>query len=461
MQKKYIYVGTLVVLLLASWYFLGSDSSENASIIVTPTRGPFQVDITTTGELRAKNSTEITGPRGVRDFRIFQIKIQRLIPEGTVVQKGDFVAELDRSEITSKLQDAELEVQKVQSQFEQAQLDSTLNLSQARDNLKNLEYTLEERQIAVEQSKYESPAVQRQAQIDLEKTQRQFEQDKKNYVTKVKQAEAKLREIEADLGKQQNDLRNIQKMIGSFTIKAPENGMVIYKRNRDGTKQVEGSSISAWDPVVAELPDFSVMESATYVNEVDIRQVEDGQNVDIGLDAMPEKKLTGVVTDVANIGEQSPNSNSKVFEVVIRINEPDTVLRPAMTTSNKIHISSVDNALYVPLEAVQVQDSSNFVFKRDGMETVMQQVILGLMNENDVVIKEGLADNDRIYLSVPPDTAGIRHVYLPDEVIQKYKKMEKPKEEQKPAVQADEKRKRPPMAGSGRRGGFGNQGRNK
>ncbi|HSH56369.1 MAG TPA: hypothetical protein VK965_00275, partial [Halomonas sp.] len=66
------------------------------------------------------------------------MNIQRLVDEGTVVEKGDFVAELDRSEIASSLQDAQLDLEEAESQFETAQLDSALSLSKARDNLVNL-----------------------------------------------------------------------------------------------------------------------------------------------------------------------------------------------------------------------------------------------------------------------------------------------------------------------------------
>jgi hypothetical protein len=209
-----------------------------------------------------------------------------------------------------------------------------------------------------------------------------------------------------------------------FTIYAPENGMVIYKRNRDGSKITEESNISAWDPVVAELPDFSVMNSVTYVNEVDIQKVRTGQKVDIGLDAMPDKKLTGVVTEVANIGEQRPNSDSKVFQVIVEVNEADTTLRPAMTTSNTIHVNSVDSALFVPLETIHTRDSLNFVFKRQGLDVVMQQVVLGLMNENDVIIHEGVSPDDQLYLSTPADTAGVNKRLLADDVFKKYQKKE-------------------------------------
>lgn len=430
MSKKYIITGTLVALVLVTWFAFGSESSERPNIFVSPEVGEFNVTVTTTGELRAKNSTQIKGPEGMRDIRVYSVNIQKLIPEGTVVQKGDFVAELDRSEVMSKFQDAQLELQKVESQFEQAQLDSTLTLSQARDNLINLEYTVEEREIAVEQSKYESPAVKRQAQIDFEKAQRQLEQEKKNYVTKTKQAEAKLREIEADLEKEKRELQKIQDLLGKFRISAPENGMVIYKRNRNGSKLTEGGSVSAWDPVVAELPDFSIMESVTYVNEVDIQNVKTNQLVDIGLDADPEKRLTGVVTNVANIGEQRPNSDSKVFQVIIRVNEADTTLRPAMTTSNLIHVNSFSDVLHVPLETVHTQDSLNFVFKSNGMNAVMQQVVMGAMNENNVVIHKGLTVDDQLYLSTPQDTSGISIQYLPEEIVQKYREQEEVKKQE-------------------------------
>ena len=416
MKKKYLIPAIVVGLSLIAWFIFGGDQSESVELTTTPQSGEFVVDVTTTGELRAKSSVEIRGPQRAREVRLFNLKIQRLIPEGTIVKEGDFVAELDRSEITGRIQDAMLELQQAQSQVTQVSLDSTLTLSQARDNLINLEYALEERQIALDQSIYESPAVQRQAEIDLDKARRQLAQEKKNYVTKVKQAEARMSEVEADLQEEQNEVDKIRSLLTQFTVLAPAQGMIIYRRNRDGSKVAEGSDISAWDPVVAELPDFTTMESITYVNEVDVQKVTVNQNVEIGLDAIPDKKLSGKVTEVANIGEQRPNSNSKVYEVIIEISETDSVLRPAMTTSNRIVVNRVEDAMFIPLETIHVQDSSSFVFKRSGLYPVMQEVELGLMNENQVIVHRGLSMDDVVYLTVPEDTAGIERVFLEEEI---------------------------------------------
>lgn len=412
MKKRIFILGTIVLLLLAVWLFNQSEATNFIDLYTTPRVGSFEVDVTTTGELRAKNSVEIRGPQGARDFRVNNMPIQRLVPEGSIVKKGDFVAELDRSEIMGKLQDAQLDVQSAESQVIQAQLDTTLTLSQARDNLVNLRFALEERQIEVDQSRYESPAVQRQAEIELDRAKRQLTQETKNYQTKVKQSEAQLREVETELQKKRNEIVKIRQLMAQFTVYAPDQGMIIYRRNWDGSKITEGGQISAWSPVVAELPDFSVMESVTYVNEVDIQKIELGQIVQIGLDAVPDKVLTGIVTNVANIGEQRKNYDSKVFEVVIEINESDSLLRPAMTTSNRIKIASVENALSVPLETIHAEDSLTFVYKREGLDVVLQEVKIGLVNENEVIIERGLNDKDELYLSVPSDTSGIDQIRI-------------------------------------------------
>ncbi|HLU88474.1 MAG TPA: hypothetical protein VKZ51_01490, partial [Cyclobacteriaceae bacterium] len=128
-------------------------------------------------------------------------------------------------------------------------------------------------------------------------------------------------------------------------------------------------------------------------------KVKPKQQVNIGLDAFPEKKLTGIVSRVANVGQQRPNSDAKVFEVIILVNESDPLLRPAMTTSNAIIAEKLDNVLYVPLEAVHVEnDSINYVHMNNGTK---QEVKLGLSNTNEVVIEMGLEEGDRVYLSIP------------------------------------------------------------
>ncbi len=148
------------------------------------------------------------------------------------------------------------------------------------------------------------------------------------------------------------------------------------------------------------------MISKTYVNEIDVSKVKAGQKVEIVVDAFPEKAYTGMVTSVANIGEQLPNADAKVFEVLIEVNESDPILRPSMTTGNKIITKTISDVTYIPLESVQAgADSIPFVYMKNGDKQV---VVLGESNENNVVIEQGLKEGTQIYLSTPEKPEGFK-----------------------------------------------------
>ncbi len=394
--------------------FGGADAADSTESISAKVKsGEFRVVVTTTGELRARKAVQIQGPPNMQAAQVYQTRISTLVPEGTVVKEGDLVAELDRSAVAAKFQEVSLALQKAEAQHTQAELDSALNLATAREEIRTLELALEEKRIARDQSKYEAPSIRRQADIEHEKAERAFAQAKVNYVTKKQQAIAKMREVGSELGRQRNQLGIIQSVMNGFTIKAPAPGMVIYDKEWNGRKKVVGSQVSAWDPTVATLPDLTQMESVTYVNEIDVRKIAVGQPAEIALDADPSKRLTGKVEAVANVGEQRPNADAKVFEVKITIVTVDTTLRPGMTTANQILTASIPNKLSVPLEAVNSEDSVTFVFKRDGGSVVKQEVETGAMNDNEIVIARGLEADDEVLLTPPENRADLSLERLP------------------------------------------------
>ncbi|MEM1407534.1 MAG: HlyD family efflux transporter periplasmic adaptor subunit [Bacteroidota bacterium] len=403
MKNKLIIGGSLALaLILAVWFFTRGGSDELGEILVEAKKGTFKVEITTTGELEAENSVKILGPTGMRAAQIWQVKIEDIVDEGKVVEKGDYIARLDQSELSDKIQNRETELQQSLSKYTQTKLDTALELRAARDELINLKYAVEEKDIILSQSQFEPPATIKQAEINLAKAKRELSQATDNYKLKAQKAVAQMQEAAAELAEDQGKFDFLQGIKERFTILAPEPGMVVYDREWNGTKKGVGAMVHAWDPVVATLPDLSTMISKTYVNEVDIRSISKGQTVNVGLDAFPEKKLTGKVINVANIGEQKPNSDSKVFQVSILINESDTTLRPAMTTSNGIIAEVIPNVVYIPLECLHSQgDSLTYVVKKNGLGFDKQQVLVGKTNSNEAVIESGVVAGDKLYLSVP------------------------------------------------------------
>lgn len=413
-RNRWFIIGAVVFLLAApsAWLMARDPVADDSTLVARVKQGEFKVVVTTSGELRARKFVQVAGPANMQQAGVYQTKIASIIPEGTVVKEGDVVAELDRSGAAAKLNEVMLALQKAEAQHEQAMLDSTLNLSKAREEMRTMELGLEEKRLAKEQSVYEAPTIKRQAEIDYEKAQRALEQAKKDYVTKTEQAKAKMREVGADFQRQQNQLRIVQELMQNFTIRAPAAGMVIYQKEWNGKKRTVGSQVSGWDPTVATLPDLSLMESMTYVNEIDIRKIAAGQPVEITLDSDPSKKFTGKVTAVANVGEQRPNADAKVFEVKVELTQADTTLRPGMTTSNAIETNKMKDALFIPLEAVSSDSGVPIVFRRDGGRVVKQEVLTGAMSDDEVVIVGGLKQDDRVLLLPPPDRESLALVRL-------------------------------------------------
>ncbi|MFW6096350.1 MAG: efflux RND transporter periplasmic adaptor subunit, partial [Bacteroidota bacterium] len=357
------------------------------------------VVVTTTGELQARQSTEIKGPEALRnrELGLREIKIIDMVQEGTVIDSGDYVAELDQTEALSKLKDIEDELEKKKSEYTKARLDTAMELKKLRNDLIDQELRVEEHKLRMKQSQYEPPSTQRQAEIEYERAKRELQQAKENYQLKEEQARATMNEVEINLEKQQRTKQNMDRVLEKFTITAPQNGMVIYEKNWSGEKRKEGSTISPWDLTVATLPDLSGLVSVTYVNEIDISRINTGQKVRISVDAFPDNVYTGTVREVANIGQEIKNSGAKVFEVTINLDETDDTLRPSMTTSNKIITDAYENVKYLPLEAVHTEKDKAFVYTINNEKKYIET---GTTNENHIIV-ENIEKGEKVRLDVP------------------------------------------------------------
>ena len=344
---------------------------------------------------------KINAPVELRNYRLYDVKIEDLVPEGTLVKKGDYVGKLDPSGINGLILDAQLDLEGAESKYTIEQLDTTLTLKQERTAIKDVQFNIEEDKLELKRSIYESPVTIRQLEIKVQRAERDLKEKKEDYFIIKRKAIAKMVEVGTEVSKIRQKLEGLLELQKSFTIYSPANGMITYFKTREGTKRIVGSSIQPWNPTIATLPDLTKMESKTYANEVDIRKLKKDLSVTIGFDAFPDVMLEGTVTSVANVGEKKSGSDINLFQVMVKLNETNTNIRPGMTTSNRILIDEEENVLTVPLEAIYSQDSISYVYTKSGFSINKKQIELGDSNFDAVVIKNGLKENDMVYLSKP------------------------------------------------------------
>lgn len=456
MKKKILITAGIISAIIALFVFNSLTSRKKTiNTFAEVKKGLFEITVTNSGELIAENSIDIKAPelgqtseqehnaghrdggtpgggqrggspggggggggqrggvaivimggRAGTDMRAMDFKILDIVPEGTIVKTGDYVAQLDRTNYDNTLKDELEKLTSYQNNLGMKILDTAMTLTSLRDDIKNQRYVVEEAEITLDQARFEPPATIRKAETNLNKQKRDLEQQLKNYDLKKVQAVSDIKYQYFLTHRQERLVTDLQDFLARFRITAPSDGMVIYKKDRNGTKRKAGSSVNAFDRTIATLPDLSSMISKIYVNEIEVSKVRTGQKVNITVDAFPDKTYYGSVTTIANIGEQLPNSDAKMFEVIIKMDGSDISLRPAMTTWNKIIIKTIDNAVYIPLESVQAgADSIPFVYKKNHTRQI---VLLGEQNDKSIIVKEGLSPGTNIYLSQPEEPQKFR-----------------------------------------------------
>ncbi len=273
MNKKVIALIVVAILLVVIGFSYLKKQSNSTNYITTKVeRGDFEVLVFSSGQLEAQNSEDILMPEELKDrmLRIYEIKITDIVEEGTVVDSGSYVATLDQKAVEEILNNANEELEQKINELQNAKMDSNLNLSNYRDLIINAKGDVEEQMIVLKESKFESPAIIRKAEMNVDKAKRNLKKIEKGYKLKKQKEASQVNRKKIELKQMRNRVDKLDKAYQSLIVLAPKKGMVIYKKTFNGQKIKVGSKISQWDPVIARLPDLSSMLSITYINEIDI-----------------------------------------------------------------------------------------------------------------------------------------------------------------------------------------------
>jgi multidrug efflux pump subunit AcrA (membrane-fusion protein) len=399
MKRKIIFLipPLLLILVFAGYRFFVADSIDKEDLVVVE-KGRFEYYVVSMGELEAHESKDIMIPDALLDrtVRIRRLAINDLVREGTEVEKGDYVATLDPSEVEEHIKIYLETVDMLFGNLENAKMDSSLNLTDARDAIRRSRDEVMDSEIKVEQSVYESKAIQRQATIQLERARRHLEQKKRNYLQQKRKNELSVRRIEDNIRQEERQMETLQQLKRDLIIKAPSSGVVVYAREDDGEKRKVGAMVSRWDPRIAILPDLSTVLSVTYVKEIDVTKIREGMSVKITIDAFPGEVFNGKVANVANIGQEIEGQFLNGFKVDIEVNPVGFDLLPGMTVTNRFIIQAIEDQLMVPRDVVFVDENEQVVYKKTSLGVVRQEIKTDGENEEMIRVIEGLKEGDKL-----------------------------------------------------------------
>ncbi|PIF05688.1 MAG: hypothetical protein CSA36_05285 [Draconibacterium sp.] len=408
-NRKYITIVAASVLIIAAIVavlLLTRTSGKNEKFYQVK-KGSFQAVLDCKGEINGLHAIEIKTPKILcdRDLRLWPLKILDLVQDGKFIKKGDFVMQLDANLIMSRMREEQQELETKTADLNNAKIDSAVNLTQMREDIKNALLDLEYNKIDLEQSVYESEAYQRKAQMTYQKAENEIAKKRRDYRLKQNQLKIRVQRNEEWVKASEERIAKFQEAIRAARITAPKDGIIIFGKSWDGKKYSKDSNVPTYEfaPPIATLPDMSEVISEIYVKEIDIAKIKVGDSVRVTFDALEKTTIMGVIKTIARVGEDHKDFDMKVFKVIINLDHSNPELKPAMSSNNEIILANKDNAISVPLKAVYNDSGEKYVYLIKDGEMVKQPVVTGFENEETIEVKEGLSEGDLVSLQLPYD----------------------------------------------------------
>jgi HlyD family secretion protein len=359
--------------------------------------GEQTLAIASTGELTSSESFEL-GPPTVK--YTWQHKLSFLIPEGTWVKQGQKVIGFDAQSQISRLRDLQNSLATESQRLESQALDN----QQEREQLK-----LDLAEAKMELDKAEAKATNiddLMAAIEVKKLRIDHEIRKHNYEMAAFRQENRLAQMKIDREVVESEVQRLsaevneqRKAIAAMEVKAPRDGIVVYKIDPEGNKPAEGDQFSSIQKVV-EIPDLSHLIVETTIPEQIAYKVSVGDRVELSFDAIPEQRFVGEVESLGKIVRvKSREEPSKVFDAIIKIDNPDPEkMRPGMAARLSIIQGIISDAVSVPQTAIVYQNDKSYVRVNGSFGERLKRVEIEALREGQAIISSGLKDGDEVIL---------------------------------------------------------------
>ncbi len=388
-MKKVLLIGLPIVAVVVIAGFTLASRSRGVEGIEVETEGVARRQVvqtvTATGKIQPMIQVNISADVGA--------KITRLeVEEGEWVEQGTLLVELDSERYLAAVESAEANLSAAQA-----------NANLARENMIKAEKDYERTKELFDRN-LESQAVLDSvyATAEVEKARHQSTLDQGG------QARAALRQARDDLAK--------------TTIFSPMAGTV-SKLNKEIGEIALGSQFQ--EDVIMVISNLEGMEALVDIDENDIVSVSIGDEAEIEVDALPDVKLKGRVTEIANSAKSSgmgTTDEKTEFEVKVAIIDPVAELRPGMTASADIVTKVCEDCLSVPIQSVAVrtieqlgaepagegEEDARFVPDSDGFVEIVwivadgraeaRQVKTGIQNETHIEVVDGLSEEDQVVI---------------------------------------------------------------
>ncbi len=303
------------------------------------------------------------------------------VKEGDLVQKGQFLMEIDPSRSRANAESLQANAQAASTELQSAEA----RLTQAQADFARAE-------------------ANRKAGIIA---QADFEQVRTALTTATNTVQSLRRRVE----QAKADLRGASVSLRYSTITAPMDGVVTARRIEQGETAVIGVQNQA-GTVLLTISDMSRVEAELEVDEASIPNVKVGQSAVVRIDAYPNQTFEAFVTEVGGSPILRVNLNEAIkFKVKVQMKNPPPTIKPGLSAQAEISTGSRENAVAVPIQALVMKEikvkegekpkvgapkEEEGVFVLEGGKAKFLPVKTGLLGELNVEVVDGLKGGESV-----------------------------------------------------------------
>ena len=331
MSKKTKIIGGAVVGIVAVIGLTAAIRGRDKNVPRVTTAKVEKVDlvakVTANGKIQAQRKVDMSA------LVMGQI-VNLAVKEGDHVKRGQLLLQIDRAQLAAQAQGREASLAAMQHDLEAAK------------------------------------ATAAQAEFDYERAKQNFqghilaEADYQKAKSTLETARANLAATEARMNSGSADLAASRDSLSKTTVTAPLDGVVTALPIKEGEVTVIGTMNNAGTQLMT-ISDMASVEAVMMVDETSVPQVKVGQKATLTIDAYPNKKFDGTVTEVGSspVPKNDPdllalvaNSEAINFKVKIRIDNPPDTIRPGFSVTADITTGRRDGATAIPIQALVVRD---------------------------------------------------------------------------------------------------------
>ncbi len=380
-------------------FALRGGGAEEATPTAPVESGPFVRRVLAEGNLEPVEATPVNGPIDADGSR----KIAWMVPDGTFVREGEVVVRFDPTEMEKKLEDGEASRKTAESRIAgtRARAEGTI-VNLGRDaSMARLELEM------ASQFQSKDPEIFSRHEIIRSEIDRDLATERLDHAETTRSIHRRVTDADLDLlgierRKARITIDQAEKALSNLEVRAPHDGVLVYKRDwRGGTKNV-GDSVWPGEPI-GEIPRLESMRAKVYVLEADAGGLAKGQPATVVLEAHPGRAIEATIEKVATLAKRRVGwVPVQFFEVGLSLDRTDPeIMKPGQRLRAELRLDEREGALTVPRGAVFEKDGKKIAYRRNGSGFETVEIEIGPTAVGRVVVEKGLAKGDRVALEDP------------------------------------------------------------